>query len=112
MISLYHETKSSSNIKGKSPWRLVTILPGLVAKKTVVAEISWEILCHVISQEKVTKWQSNIMGKKPLRLLTILPSLMTISNVVMLEKLFLVYHVISQDHIGTVLVNIYNGFSF
>ena len=82
-----------------------------MAKNTVVAEKFWEILCHVISQEKVTKWQSNIMGKKPLRLLTILPSLMTISNVVMLEKLFLVYHVISQDHIGTVLVNIYNGFS-
>ena len=41
MISQNHGNKKYSSTMGKSPWRLVTILPSLVDQDTVVVKIDW-----------------------------------------------------------------------
>ena len=40
------------------------------------------LVCHIISQDRMTKVSSNIIGKSPSRIVTILPSLVVISTVV------------------------------
>ena len=50
VISQEKVTKWQSNIMGKKPLRLVTILPSLMAISNVVMLKKWFLVCHVISQ--------------------------------------------------------------
>ena len=54
MISQGQLSKGSSNINGRNPSRLVTILPRLVVTGCVVVDIK-VLVCHVILQGHVIK---------------------------------------------------------
>ena len=62
LISQNHVTKGSSNIMGRSPSRLVTILPSVVVIDAVLVEV---LVCHMILRDYVIKGSCGFMGRSP-----------------------------------------------